>query len=593
MNMSLALYRKYRPSLFADVIGQEHVTVPLSNALESGKTHHAYLFSGPRGCGKTSSARIMARSLNCEKGPTPTPCGECQSCKDLVANGPGSLDVIEIDAATHGLVDDARDLRDKAFFAPVQSKYKIYIIDEAHQLGTGAANALLKVVEEPPAHVIFIFATTEPEKLISTIRSRTHHYPFRLVPPGTLASHLEKVCEAEGVKVAKGVIPLVVRASGGSVRDALSVLGQLLAGAGKDGVSYEIAVQLLGFTDGALLDDAMNAIAARDGATLFQTVDRVIESGHDPRRFTQDLLERLRDLMIVDALQATNANSILRELPDDQLDRMRSQAQNIGQASLSRAADIASEGLTQMRGATAPRLILELICGRILLPIGDNSDAGLLSRIERLERVENIAPTVPTPAAKKAEPASTVVPTEPRLAPPSPPVKEVDPADYVSPITAEAIRAPKEEVKIVDAVATTEPAKKIDSIDVAGLRRMWPEVIENVKKRRRLTWSLLSASAQILGVDDKNITIGIVNAGARDSFLRSESEQILRDAFIEIVGLDRKIEVTVDPSIDTSSTPEARAQRTTESPTDKTQLTGAALLAAELGATVISETKHD
>jgi len=584
--MSLALYRKYRPSVFADVIGQEHVTFPLSNALESGKTHHAYLFSGPRGCGKTSSARIMARSLNCEKGPTPTPCGECQSCKDLVANGPGSLDVIEIDAATHGLVDDARDLRDKAFFAPVQSKYKIYIIDEAHQLGTGAANALLKVVEEPPAHVIFIFATTEPEKLISTIRSRTHHYPFRLVPPGTLAAHLEKVCASEGVKVAKGVIPLVVRASGGSVRDALSVLGQLLAGAGKDGVSYEIAVQLLGFTDGALLDDAMDAIAARDGATLFQTVDRVIESGHDPRRFTQDLLERLRDLMIVDALQATNANSILRELPDDQLDRMRSQAQNIGQASLSRAADIASEGLTQMRGATAPRLILELICGRILLPIGDNGDAGLLARIERLERVENIAPT---PHAAPAAPVAAAPAPAKKVETP----KAADPADYVSPVTAEAVREKAPEQKIVDAVATTEPAKKIDSIDVSALRRMWPDVIENVKKRRRLTWSLLSASAQILGVDDKNITIGIVNAGARDSFLRSESEQILRDAFIEIVGLDRKIEVTVDPSIDTSSTPEARAQRTTEAPTDKTQLTGAALLAAELGATVISETKHD
>ena len=588
--MSLALYRKYRPSVFADVIGQEHVTVPLSNALESGKTHHAYLFSGPRGCGKTSSARIMARSLNCEKGPTPNPCGLCQSCKDLVANGPGSLDVIEIDAATHGLVDDARDLRDKAFFAPVQSKYKIYIIDEAHQLGTGAANALLKVVEEPPAHVIFIFATTEPEKLISTIRSRTHHYPFRLVPPGTLATHLEKVCESEGVKVAKGVIPLVVRASGGSVRDALSVLGQLLAGAGKDGVSYEIAVQLLGFTDGALLDDAMNAIAARDGATLFQTIDRVIESGHDPRRFTQDLLERLRDLMIVDALQATNANSILRELPDDQLERMRGQAQNIGQASLSRAADIASEGLTQMRGATAPRLILELICGRILLPIGDNGESGMLARIERLERVENIAPS-PQAVSKAAAPASPIVP-------------KVDPADYVSRATAEAIRE-------VPAVKNSEQAEalsevkgsavknsdsgvpRIDGIDVAGLRRMWPEVIENVKKRRRLTWSLLSASAQILGVDDKNITIGIVNAGARDSFLRSESDAILRDAFIEIVGLDRKIEVTVDPSIDTSSTPEARAVRTTEAPTDKTQLTGAALLAAELGATVISETKHD
>jgi DNA polymerase-3 subunit gamma/tau len=584
MAMSLALYRKYRPSVFADVIGQEHVTVPLSNALESGKTHHAYLFSGPRGCGKTSSARIMARSLNCEKGPTPNPCGECQSCKDLVANGPGSLDVIEIDAATHGLVDDARDLRDKAFFAPVQSKYKIYIIDEAHQLGTGAANALLKVVEEPPAHVIFIFATTEPEKLISTIRSRTHHYPFRLVPPGTLATHLEKVCASEGVKVAKGVIPLVVRASGGSVRDALSVLGQLLAGAGKDGVSYEIAVQLLGFTDGALLDDAMDAIAARDGATLFKTVDRVIESGHDPRRFTQDLLERLRDLMIVDALQATNANSILRELPDDQLERMRTQAQNIGQASLSRAADIASEGLTQMRGATAPRLILELICGRILLPIGDNGEAGLLARIERLERVENIAPQAAAVVAPKK--------SEPVAAPKKVEAPAADPADYVSPVTAEAIResAPAKEEPVKKVAA---PAHNVDSIDVAGLRRMWPDVIENVKKRRRLTWSLLSASAQILGVDDKAITIGIVNAGARDSFIRSESDQILRDAFIEVVGLDRKIEVTVDPSIDTTSTPEARAVRTSEAPSDPTQLTGAALLAAELGATIISEKSHD
>ena len=407
--MSLALYRKYRPSVFADVIGQEHVTVPLSNALETGRTHHAYLFSGPRGCGKTSSARIMARSLNCEKGPTPNPCGQCQSCTDLVANGPGSLDVIELDAATHGLVDDARDLRDKAFFAPVHSRYKIYIIDEAHQLGPGAANALLKVVEEPPAHVIFIFATTEPDKLIATIRSRTHHYPFRLVPPGILALHLEKICEAEGVKVAKGVIPLVVRASGGSVRDALSVLGQLLAGAGKDGVSYEVAIQLLGFTDGALLDDALDAIAARDGATLFKTIDRVIESGHDPRRFTSDLLERLRDLMIVDALKDSTANSILRDLPEDQMERMRNQSNRIGAASLSRAADIAAEGLTQMRGATAPRLILELICGRILLPIGDSSDAGMLSRIERLERAENIAPLSSTRSSEtRVEPSASV-----------------------------------------------------------------------------------------------------------------------------------------------------------------------------------------
>ena len=576
--MSLALYRKYRPSVFADVIGQEHVTVPLSNALESGKTHHAYLFSGPRGCGKTSSARIMARSLNCEKGPTPTPCGTCQSCTDLVANGPGSIDVIELDAATHGLVDDARDLRDKAFFAPVQSKYKIYIIDEAHQLGPGAANALLKVVEEPPAHVIFIFATTEPEKLISTIRSRTHHYPFRLVPPGTLGEHLEKVCTAEGVKVAKGVIPLVVRASGGSVRDALSVLGQLLAGADKDGVSYEIAIQLLGFTDGALLDDAMDAIAARDGATVFKTVDRVIESGHDPRRFTQDLLERLRDLMIVDALDATNAKSILRELPDDQLERMRTQAQKIGQASLSRAADIAAEGLTQMRGATAPRLMLELICGRILLPMGDTSEAGLLARIERLERVESIA-----------SPARISDTQSPSLR--SQPLLNQNPSPAKKAAVKEAKTGDVVEVVSEASSSTSQPVER--TMDVAGLRRLWPDVIENVKKRRRLTWSLLSASAQILGVDDKNITIGIVNAGARDSFIRSESDEILRQAFIEVVGLDRKIECTVDPSIDTTSTPEARAVRTSEAPTDATQLSGAALLAAELGATVISETSHD
>jgi DNA polymerase-3 subunit gamma/tau len=515
----------------------------------------------------------MARSLNCEQGPTPTPCGLCQSCKDLVANGPGSLDVIELDAATHGLVDDARDLRDKAFFAPVQSRYKIYIIDEAHQLGPGAANALLKVVEEPPPHVIFIFATTEPEKLISTIRSRTHHYPFRLVPPGILAEHLEKICKEEGATVSKGVIPLVVRASGGSVRDALSVLGQLLAGAGPDGVSYEIAIQLLGFTDGALLDDAVDALAARDGATLFKTVDRVIESGHDPRRFAGDFLERLRDLMIVDALAATNANSILRELPDDQLERMRTQAANIGAANLSRCADIAAEGLTQMRGATAPRLILELICGRMLLPGGDNTEAGMLSRIERLERVENIT-TVATPAPAKATaptPTKTVADPAPKA------------SDKPEPVVVAEKQAPPKSSK----------AASSQSMDIAGLRRLWPDVIENVKKRRRLTWSLLSASAQIVAVDENLITIGIVNAGARDSFVRSESEEILRQAFIEIVGIDRKIEVVVDASIDTTSTPEARAVRKDEAPSDKNLLSGAALLAAELGGTVIKEKNKD
>jgi DNA polymerase-3 subunit gamma/tau len=566
--MSLALYRKYRPSTFSEVVGQEQVTEPLMNALSNDRIHHAYLFSGPRGCGKTSSARIMARSLNCEKGPTPNPCGECQSCKDLVANGPGSLDVIELDAATHGLVDDARDLRDKAFFAPVNSKYKIYIIDEAHQLGPGAANALLKVVEEPPPHVIFIFATTEPDKLISTIRSRTHHYPFRLVPPGVLGELLEKICKSEGVKVAKGVIPLVVRASGGSVRDAQSILGQLLAGAGKEGVTYEIAVQLLGYTDGALLDDAIDALAARDGATLFTTVDRVIESGHDPRRFASDLLERLRDLMIVDALGETNPAAILREIPDDQLERMRAQAKHIGSAGLSRSADIAAEGLTQMRGATAPRLMLELICARMLLPIGDASESGMLSRIERLERAESISiPARPT-SANNAE------------------TKEKAVSAHVS----EA--APKQPEKSTAPKANKPSAPTNHTFDVAGLRRLWPDVIEDVKKKRRLTWSLLSASAQIIAVDDKIITIGIVNAGARDSFLRSNSDEILRQAFIDVVGIDRKIEAIIDPSVD--GTPQAKGGPTKgESLDDPQAPSGLSLLASELGAEVIKVEEHD
>ena len=561
--MSLALYRKYRPSTFADVIGQEHVTVPLSNALESGRIHHAYLFSGPRGCGKTSSARIMARSLNCEKGPTPNPCGECQSCKDLVANGPGSIDVIELDAATHGLVDDARDLRDKAFFAPVNSRYKIYIIDEAHQLGPGAANALLKVVEEPPPHVLFIFATTEPEKLIATIRSRTHHYPFRLVPPGVLGEHLEKVCEQEKVKVEKGVIPLVVRASGGSVRDALSVLGQLLAGAGKEGVTYEIAVQLLGYTDGALLDDAIDAIGARDTATLFKTIDLLVESGHDPRRFAFDLLERLRDLVIVEALDES-ANSVLRGYPEDQLARMRSQASRIGSGSLNRAASLVAEGLTAMRGATPPRLILELVAGKITIAQGDASDVGLLSRIERLERQSGFDVAAPAaPVIQKAEaPKAEVKKSEP---------VKVEPA--------------KTETKKADTPKSEKPS---GSTDISTLRRLWPEVIESVKRKRRLTWSLLSASAQILGVDEKHITIGIVNAGARDSFIRSESEPILADAFFEVAGIKRKIEVIVDPSISPNSVA-AKTTRTVEDPDDETQLSGTELLMKELGARVIAE----
>ena len=558
--MSLALYRKYRPSTFADVIGQEHVTTPLSNALTSGQIHHAYLFSGPRGCGKTSSARIMARSLNCEKGPTPNPCGSCQSCKDLVANGPGSLDVIELDAATHGLVDDARDLRDKAFFAPVQSRYKIYIIDEAHQLGPGAANALLKVVEEPPAHVLFIFATTEPEKLISTIRSRTHHYPFRLVPPAILSTHLEKVCESEGIKVAKGVIQLVVRASGGSVRDAQSILGQLLAGAGKDGVTYEIAVALLGYTDSTLLDEAIDSLAASDSASLFNTVDRVVESGQDPKRFAQDLLERLRDLIIVGAVDENNSQ-VLVQIPTDQLDRMRTQAKLIGIANLIRSADLLATGLTQMRGATPPRLILELVCGQMMLP--QVNDAAVSARLEKLERgVISATPSVEVKAAQR-EPVQNIVKAEPKVK-----SKPVVPSKL-------------EPVKVESKANNQKPS---GVADIATLRRLWPQVIENVKGKRRLTWSLLATSAQILSVDDENISIGIVNAGARDSFVRSESDVILSDAFEEVAGIRRKIVATVDSSVATTT-----MARSDEDPADANMLSGADLLASKLGAKVIKE----
>ena len=569
--MSLALYRKYRPAQFSEVIGQDHVTVPLGNALTSGKIHHAYLFSGPRGCGKTSSARIMARSLNCEKGPTAIPCAVCQSCVDLAPMGPGSLDVIELDAATHGLVDDARDLRDKAFYAPVHSRYKIYIIDEAHQLGPGAANALLKVVEEPPPHFLFIFATTEPDKLISTIRSRTHHYPFRLVPPALLTTHLESICKSEGVPVSKGVLPLVVRASGGSVRDALSILGQLLAGAGSDGVTYEIALHLLGFTDGALLDDAIDAIAARDGAALFQSIDRVIEAGHDPRRFAQDLLERIRDLLVL-ASVPDSAHSIFKQMPTDQLDRMQAQATRIGSANLTHSAQVVSEGLTQMRGATAPRLTLEFTAARILLP--ENSDAGLIARIERLERVGSIA----------SLPASS--PTPAKVAQP---VRVESVKEEVKPITKVAA-VPEKEVPAA-APKKSVAAQPVAGMDLVGLRRLWPEVIENVKGRRRLTWSLLSASAQISAIDDRAISIAMVNVGARDSFLRSNSDVILHDAFVEITGVDRTIEVIIDPSIDPGSVAKevAESAETIENSKDVNELQGAALLARELGAKVIGE----
>ncbi|WP_153503963.1 DNA polymerase III subunit gamma and tau, partial [Cumulibacter manganitolerans] len=396
--MALALYRKYRPASFAEVVGQDHVTGPLMTAVDSGRINHAYLFSGPRGCGKTSSARILARSLNCEQGPTSTPCGTCQSCVDLAPDGPGNIDVIEIDAASHGGVDDARELRERAFQLPVANRYKIYIIDEAHMVSNQGFNALLKVVEEPPESVIFIFATTEPDKVLPTIRSRTHHYPFRLVPPAAMRDLLERNCASEGVAVGPAVLPLVVRAGGGSVRDSQSLLDQLIAGAGPEGITYESALALLGVTDAALLDDMVEAIGVADGATVFGSVDRLVDAGHDPRRFAADLLDRLRDLILFAAVPDAGKKGLI-DAPEDHLERLADQAGRLGLTTLSRLADIVHVGLTEMRGTTAPRLGLELICARMLLPAVSSDGAALSQRMERLERRLEIGGVPQGPAA--------------------------------------------------------------------------------------------------------------------------------------------------------------------------------------------------
>ena len=397
----MALYHKYRPATFAEVVGQEHVTEPLMQALDIGHINHAYLFSGPRGTGKTSSARILARSLNCAEGPTSTPCGKCASCLALAPGGPGNLDVTELDAASHGGVDDARELRDRAFYAPAESRYRVFIIDEAHMVTSAGFNALLKIVEEPPEHLIFIFATTEPEKVLPTIKSRTHHYPFRLLAPNAMRGLLERICEQEGVKVDPAVYPLVIRAGGGSPRDALSVLDQLMAGSGEDGITYQSALALLGATDVALIDDAVNALAAADRSGMFGTIERVIAAGHDPRRFTSDLLDRFRDLIMLRSVKDA-ADTGLVDAPDDQMERMIAQAKELGPATATRFADVLSTGLKDMRGATSPRLLLEIMSARMLLPATDDSYEALLQRVEQLERGVGSNISLNTPAHQNA-----------------------------------------------------------------------------------------------------------------------------------------------------------------------------------------------
>jgi DNA polymerase-3 subunit gamma/tau len=528
--VSLALYRKYRPGTFAEVVGQEHVTEPISQALLSGKIHHAYLFSGPRGCGKTSSARILARSLNCEQGPTPTPCGVCDSCVALAPMGPGSLDVVEIDAASHGLVDDARDLRERAYFAPVSSRFKVYIIDEAHMITNAAFNALLKVVEEPPPHVKFIFATTEPDKVLATIRSRTFHYRFRLIPPSVMREHLGGLCAREGITVDPLVLPLVVRAGGGSARDAQSILDQLASGSSAEGITYARALSLLGYTDAALLDEVVDAVGASDGAAVFGAVDRVIEAGLDPRRFAQDLLERFRDLLVLDAVPDAGDNGLI-DLPTDELERMRGQAARSGRAWLSRAADLMAAALVEMRGTTSPRLVLELACARVLLPGAATDISALLARLDRMERrlavtgVPMEGPGEPAPVAVvvAAEPAVPAVP-EPAPVPEPEHVPEPEPVAEVAPIAVTPLAAAP------GGVAT-------GGVDAAAVRRLWDDVLEAVKQRSRVAFTMLSQYATVIDADDRSVTLEFTPSLFAKQFEEGKAE-IFREALKEVAGLD-------------------------------------------------------
>jgi DNA polymerase III subunit gamma/tau len=565
----LALYRRYRPDTFDDVIGQEHVTTPLSHALANNRVNHAYLFSGPRGCGKTTSARIMARALNCEQGPTPTPCGVCDSCVELSTGGTGSLDVIEIDAASHGGVDDARDLRERAFFSPVRSRYKVYIIDEAHMVSKEGFNALLKLVEEPPSHLRFIFATTEPDKVIGTIKSRTHHYPFRLVAPKVLGDYLVTLCDREGVTIEPTVVPLIVRAGAGSVRDSLSVLDQLIGGSGPDGVTYPLATALLGYTPDSLLDETVDALAADDGGTLFGVIEKVIETGQDPRRFAEDLLHRLRDLVVVSAVPDAAARGII-EVPEDQAERSAGQAARFGRAELTRAADIVSQGLTDMRGATAPRLLLEIMCARILLPGLDHTAEGLGARIDRVERRLSVVgepgtPTSPPPRAPdergarvaasapagQEEPAGRTDDTaggdatlfDSGATAGSPP--QEPPTDGPQAPAASSAPPPAGGREPVGATPAP-PRESASGLTLVDARRLWPGVLERVKSMRRFSWLLLSQNAQVKDLHDGIITIGFASSGAAKNFQTSGADEILHQALIDELGVDWRVEGIIE-----------------------------------------------
>ena len=552
----MALYRKYRPATFAEVVGQEHVTEPLSTALSAGRINHAYLFSGPRGCGKTSSARILARSLNCEQGPTPAPCGVCDSCLALAPNGGGSVDVVELDAASHGGVDDTRELRDRAFYAPAQSRYRIFIIDEAHMVTTAGFNALLKIVEEPPEHLIFVFATTEPEKVLPTIRSRTHHYPFRLLAPRTMRGLIERILASEDVEVDDAVFPLVIRAGGGSPRDTLSVLDQLLAGADGNRVHYPRALALLGVTDVALIDDAVDALAAGDAGALFGAIESVIDAGHDPRRFAVDLLERFRDLIVLQAVPDAASRGVV-DAPDDVLERMREQAGRVGPATLARYAEVVHAGLGEMRGATAPRLLLEVVCARLLLPSASDTESALLQRVERIEtRLDISIPAGEAAVSAAAKTADRLV-SEKQYArktqAPAPDVTKAAPVqtESVPPASAPLPPPPAKAEPEPRLRAEPEPETMPTPAAVAGLagpaelsatsvRSMWPTIREKVRERSRSTEALL-AGAVVRAVGEDELTLAHESAPLAKRLSEQRNIDVIRDALKDALGVDWRV----------------------------------------------------
>ena len=604
--MTTALYRRYRPDTFDQVIGQEHVTEPLKAALRANRVTHAYLFSGPRGCGKTTSARILARCLNCAQGPTDTPCGQCESCRELATGGPGSLDVVEIDAASHGGVDDARDLRERATFAPVRDRYKIFIIDEAHMVTNQGFNALLKLVEEPPEHVKFVFATTEPERVIGTIRSRTHHYPFRLVPPDVLGPYLTGLCAEEHIGVGEGVLTLVMRAGGGSVRDTLSVLDQLMAGAIVGQVTYQTAVALLGYTDSALLDESVDALAGGDGAAAFRVVERMVESGHDPRRFVEDLLQRLRDLLII-AVAGDGARDVLADTPHDQFERMQRQAQNWGPHGLSRAADLTDEALRAMTGATSPRLQLELLVGRILVPAPGPAQAPVQGTVgmtgggapreasapsseassgrfgarearealarKKQERAEASAPASQAPASSAApapqgmpawgsgpdwsaqkpvapEPSSAPAQSKPQEAPRREVAHETAPAREAVPAQAEPRPAapPQQSSEFAAPQRSEAPARAeapASGRDADMLRGRWNEVIERLSSISRVTWSMVGGNAQLGAVDGSQVVLLFPVEAMVNAFSRGPRAADVEKAINEVTGLTVSVSAQV------------------------------------------------